>query len=126
MTALPEYADFRVTVILADDGKVTCQPNELAIPSHTIATITWVPAADNFKFKGFRWCHDHKFLSQDSIVHDRCVISSVRNTAGEGNPLGQHRYRLTVKSNHDGKERSTPQCPGPKDEGNGQPKIHNQ
>ena len=126
MTALPEFVSFEVTVTLADDDKVTCQPNELNIPSNTVATITWIPASDNFKFEKFHWCREHKGLSEISIVHHRCVISCVRNTAEEGSPLGHHRYRLTVKSNKNGKDCSTPQCPGPKNEGNGQPKIHNQ
>ena len=125
MDTLPEYLNLFVNVTLHDDGRVTCRPHQLNIPGDAIATITWIPTESNFTFTNFQWCSSNGFLTQTPIIHDLCVISAVHNMDGR-TCQGLYRYQLTVTSNKNKKEYSTPNCPGPGAEGNGQPKINNQ
>jgi hypothetical protein len=127
MEALPEYLNLFVNVTLENDGTVTCRPKELNIPWNAIATITWIPTANNFQFRAFRWCKSNGFLTQTPIVHEGCIISAVQNTKTESQ--GTFCYQLTVVAGNC--EHSTPACPVTDVQGgggtsNGQPKIKNQ
>lgn len=126
MDTLPQYLNLFVNVTLENDGTVTCRPKQLNIPSDSIATITWIPTADNFKFRAFKWCVSNGFLTPAPIVHERCIISGVQNTKSENQ--GTFCYRLTVVVGN--VEHSTPECPQQPDNSttgptNGQPKIKN-
>jgi hypothetical protein len=126
MEALPEYLNLFVNGTLENNGTVTCRPKELNIPGHAIATITWIPTADNFRFRAFQWCDSNGFLTHTPIVHEGCVISAVHNTTAENQ--GTFCYQLTVVAGEC--EHSTPACPkvfqGGGGTSNGQPKIKNQ
>ncbi|MGH8190107.1 MAG: hypothetical protein ACREP2_01500 [Rhodanobacteraceae bacterium] len=130
MDTLPEYINLFVNVTFHDhandpDEIITCRPHQLNIPSNAIATITWVPTDDNFTFEGFQWCGSNGFPLQQPIIHDQCVISAVHNT-DPTRSQGIYRYQLTVTAKKNGKNYPTPNCPGPGEQGNGQPKINNQ
>lgn len=119
---LPEFINLFVNVTLDDEGHVSCRPNQLNIPSDAVATITWIPTSNNFRFTQFKWCKDNGWLTQTPIIHDQCIISAVYNTKTDHH--GVFRYQLTVLD--DDGEHSTPPCPLEGDDGNGEPKIKTQ
>ncbi|MGH8192757.1 MAG: hypothetical protein ACREP2_15095 [Rhodanobacteraceae bacterium] len=84
MNNCPAYKSYQIKVSFVE-GQVICDPNPRDIPQDVIATITWYPVgSSNFTFLQFEWTNKNGFLSQDPIIHPKCVIAAVNNTGSNG------------------------------------------